>query len=162
MTKINQYQLRYWREFYALKVHINYIDLYQNSSESCDRRINIFLAITSSSSIGGWAIWNQLRAVWAFIIAASQVINAIKNFLPYKRRIKILNGLYYDLKALALEVEKNWFDVYNGKLTERQIHEMQISIKAKKSEILKKNLGSNALPEKKRLMKKAQEQTRKG
>jgi len=36
---------------------------------------------------------------------------------------------------------------------------MQIATKAKKSEILKKHLGSNALPEKKNLMKKAKEQT---
>ena len=159
MSKINQYQLRYWREFYGLKVRTNYVDLYQNSSESWDRRINIFLAITSSGSIGGWVIWNELRLVWSVIIACSQVINAVKTFLPYKRRIRILNGLYYDLRALALEVEKNWFDVYKGKLSERQIHDIQITIKAKKSDLLKKHLGSNALPEKKRLMKKAKEQT---
>ena len=78
------YQQRYWKELYQLKVHTNYLELYLESSTNVDRGMNIFLAITSSSSICGWAVWQQYSFVWGAAIAASQLITAIKGFLPFK------------------------------------------------------------------------------
>jgi len=49
--------------------------------------LKYFLAITSSSSIGAWAIWNEYSWILASIIAFSQVITAIIPFLAYKSRI---------------------------------------------------------------------------
>ena len=59
--------------------------------------INIFLAVTSSGSIGGWVIWDKYSFLWAFIIAASQVINVVKQFLPYKTRVKTTGGILKEL-----------------------------------------------------------------
>lgn len=71
-------QERYWRELDQLKVHIQYLDIYLEKTFVRDRNINIFLAIMSSASIGGWVVWQHYAFVWALLIAISQVINAVK------------------------------------------------------------------------------------
>ena len=49
--------------------------------------LKYFLAITSSSSIEAWAIWNEYSWILASIITFSQVITSIIPFLAYKIRI---------------------------------------------------------------------------
>jgi hypothetical protein len=150
------YQLRYWKELYQIKVHLNYLELYLQDSEMKDRSVNIFLAITSSGSIAGWAIWQQAAILWAIIIAASQVVTVIKNFLPYKTRMKSLSGVVHEFEDLILFAEKSWFDVSEGKLTEEEIHNLQFDVRTKKTKALKKHLGNNTLPEKPKLLLRAQ------
>ncbi len=150
------YQLRYWKELYQIKVHLNYLELYLQDSEMKDRSINIFLAITSSGSIAGWAIWQQAAILWAVIIAASQVVTVIKNFLPYKTRMKSLSGIVQEFEDIILFTEKRWFDVSEGNLTEEEIHNLQFEVRTRKTKALKKHLGNNTLPEKSKLLSKAQ------
>jgi hypothetical protein len=150
------YQEKYWKELYQLKVHLNYVELYLQDSEYKEKAVNIFLALTSSGSIAAWVIWQKVAVIWAFIIAASQVVTAIKNFLPYKERLKALFGLVHDFEDIVLIAEKKWFDVAEGKLTEEEIHKLQFDIRSKKTMALKKHLGSKILPEKAQLMIKAQ------
>lgn len=150
------YQLRYWKELYQIKVHLNYLELYLQNSEMKDRSINIFLAITSSSSIAGWAIWQEAAILWAAIIAASQVITVIKNFLPFKTRMKSLSGVVHEFEDLILFAEQRWFDVSEGNLTEEEIHNLQFEVRTRKTKALKKHLGNNTLPEKSKLFSKAQ------
>lgn len=99
------YQDRYWKELYQLRVHVNYLEIYMERSERLDKAINIFFAITSSSSICGWAIWNKFSFVWGMIIAISQLINAIKYFLPYRDRMKSLNKIVRDFDELLVIFE---------------------------------------------------------
>ncbi|MFC1542773.1 hypothetical protein ACFL4M_02670 [Pseudomonadota bacterium] len=151
------YQDKYWKELYQLKVHLNYLDLYMEDSEFKDKAINIFLALTSSSSIAGWVVWQEAAIVWAIIIASSQVVTAIKVFLPYKARLKSLGGVLHEIEDLMLYTEKKWFDVSEGKLTEEEIHELQFEIRTRKTKALKKHFGNNTVPEKSKLFNKAQE-----
>ena len=105
------YQERYWKELYQLKYHINYLDLYLIDSDRKDNAINVFLAFTSTGSIAAWAIWERTGFFWAILIAASQVVTALKNFIPYKVRKKSLTGLIRDLEDIMHLAEKNWFAV---------------------------------------------------
>lgn len=150
------YQQRYWKELYQLKVHLNYLELYMEDSEFKDKVVSVFLALTSSTSIAGWVIWQEAAIVWAVIIASSQVVSAIRGFLPYKSRLKALGGLVHEIEDLVLFAERKWFDVSEGRLTEEEIHELQYELRAKKTKALKKNLGNNILPEKPKLISKAQ------
>ena len=150
------YQEKYWKELYQLKVHLNYLEIYLQRSDFIDRVIKITLAISSSGSIAGWAIWKDYAFLWAFFIAASQVISVINNYLPYKGRIKGLSGLVYEFENLVHDFEKKWFEVSEGKLTNREINDLQFELRRKKTNILKKHLVSNVLPQKKGLLSKAQ------
>lgn len=49
-------QEQYWNELYQLKTHINIVEHLLEQAEKVDRIMKIILAITSSVSIGSWAI----------------------------------------------------------------------------------------------------------
>ncbi len=86
-------QARYWNPFVQLKRDAAYIGRYHAADEAVDRWLDILSAIASSSSIGAWAIWRDHAPVWAIIIAASQMLTAIRAYLPYKARLRTLATL---------------------------------------------------------------------
>ncbi len=157
MSYASPYQDRYWKEFYQLKVHVNYLEIYSEKSELRDKTVNIFLAITSSSSICSWAIWNEYGFIWGSIIALSQLINAIKIFLPYRNRLKGIGKILPELEELLVFCERKWFDVAEGKLTEEEINRLQFDIRRKKIQSVRRHLGGSALPLKEKYFDKSKE-----
>ena len=143
-------QNRYWDVFATIKRDAVYVNRCHGSVESTDRWISIFSAVTSSSAIAGWAIWQQYSFVWAFIIAASQVLNAIKPFLPYKARLKALGNLGPDLDALALTAETDWFKVSTGMLKNDEIYGLAMTLKKKCQQAQNKHCRGMSIPESKR------------
>src|SRR5690554_3221033 len=107
-------QSQYWKEIYQLKVHIAFIELLLERSERIDRGLKMFLAIASSSSIGAWVIWKQLSWVWAAIIACSQVVSAIAQYLPYRHRIKAYSSLLNELEEIMIQAEFKWHAIADG------------------------------------------------
>lgn len=130
-----------------IKAWIFYLDLYAEDSYKWDKRINIFGAIASSTSIAAWTIWSQLSYVWSVIIAVSQVLTAIKSFMPYSRRLKILVPFMEDLKFLYNKIEYNWFKVASGELSEDEINELLYAFKDDFASIENKNLKEETLLE---------------
>lgn len=135
-------QLQYWNEMHALKTHINFIELKLQQAETIDRRIKIFLAITSSSSIGGWVIWQEYSIFWAFLIATSQVITAILPHLPYAARIKQYSAVINDLSALMIRAEYKWNVIASGQLTDEQINDARFSVLTAKNKALARHIRS--------------------
>lgn len=88
-----------------------------------DRGINIFLALVSSGSIAAWAVWQEEPGVWlwAFLIAASQVVTAIKPYFPYFKYVQILNKKHIQAENLNVEFERLWYENENEILTEKAI-----------------------------------------
>lgn len=143
-------QNRYWDVFSTIKRDAVYINRCHASVESIDRTISIFSAITSSTAIAGWAIWSQYSFVWGAIIAASQVLVAVKPFLPYKARLKALSSLGPDLDSLALTAETDWFKVSRGMLTEDDTYALAMTLKRKSQQAQNKHCKGLSLPESKR------------
>jgi len=154
MANDSIYQEKYWKELTLLKTHILYLEEYLLQTENIEYKINWFLAISSNSSICGWAIWSKHSFIWALIIAGSQLINATKSFLPYKKRMKAIRSLLHDLDELMIFIESKWFQVSEGSLTNEEIHLLQMNIKKKKSRSIREHLIS-PLPEKKKYLNKA-------
>jgi len=155
MSTISQCQLRYWKELHEFKVHVYYLELYLQDSELWDRRVNIFLAITSSSSICGWVIWSKFSFIWGVIIAASQLVTVIKHFLPYNTRIKAISSILTEFYDPLTNYEKNWYQVAESYLTDEEINSLQFELRTEKNKITNRHLGSNTLPVKQKLFDKA-------
>ena len=134
-----------------------YLHNYASHSEWWDKTINVFLAITSSSSIAAWAIWQKHDIVWAVIIALSQVVTAVKPFLPFKVRLKAVADLNDRIQDISLECEKGWFAVAEGELTEKEIHEHCIKLRNDALTAEKKCLKNIVLPKNKKLLKRAEQ-----
>ena len=152
------YQQRYWNQLKEFKTHIVYLQKYAAHSEWWDKAINIFLAITSSSSIAAWAIWQEYQLLWAIIIAGSQIVTSIKPFLPYKHRLKAVSTLGEMMQDLCLECEKYWFQVAEGELTEKEIHDINIDLKDKSIAVEKKALKNIVLPTNRKILNKAEKE----
>ena len=113
---------KYWKFLVQVRASLEYLDIYYEKSFKWDRAINIFLAISTSASIGSWIIWKELSVLWAIIIAVSQVISTLKSFLPFRVRISYIPSFSKELNELFIKCEKEWFYVSNDSLTEEQIN----------------------------------------
>ena len=140
------YQQRYWNLLKELKVHVIYLQEYEAHSEKWDKGINIFLAITSSSSVAAWAVWLEYQLFWASIIMLSQLVAAVKPLLPFKQRLKSLGLLNNDIQKISLECEKRWYDVSEGVLSVKEIHDLYIDLKNQSISSEQKSLKGIVLP----------------
>jgi hypothetical protein len=151
------YQQQYWNQLVELHVHVRYLYYYAVNAEWRDRSINIILAIASSGSIAAWALWKELVFIWPSIIALSQVISAIKPFLPYKSRQKALTELNGKLQFTFLSMEKDWYDVSEGNLTDREVHDLTIKYRDETLSAEQSIMKDTILPEKKDLLTKSEQ-----
>jgi len=151
---------RYWTYFVQTYGHSRYLYKYLEKCEGIDRRISMFSAIASSSSIGGWVIWKEIGWVWGTIIAISQVITAIKNFLPYARRADLLRTLTISYARLVTRVEGEWYPVSSGSLPDKKINDLLLKFKTEQDAIEEKLFSKVTLPTEKNLLLQAGEDTK--
>lgn len=121
-----------------------------------DRWLKIICAVASSSSIAAWAAWQNLSFFWGLIIVASQVITAINDILPYRKRIDELSNLRSELMPIYNNMEKNWYDVANGLLTEEEINDLCYSYKVQWDQIDDKYFKGDTLPRVSRCVESAE------
>jgi hypothetical protein len=152
-------QRRFWNELTHLRVHAYYLNEYYEKSNKYDRIISSFLALASSSSIAGWVIWNQIGFIWAFIIAISQAIHAIKQYLPFKKRMASLSKLMDLMDRLYIFAESRWYEVSEGKLSDEEINKLITKIKMAKCRYTNKIMNDCSLPTDKYLLTVAEQMT---
>lgn len=140
-------QKKYWDLMVQTKSSVFYLDIYAENIYKCERSINILCAVASSASIAAWAVWTKLAYVWGFIIAISQVMTAVKDFLPYAKQLKMLKQFVEEMKKIYISMEKEWFRVAEGELTGKEINNMVFDFKKKIVELENKYLSENILLE---------------
>ncbi|MDQ8182247.1 hypothetical protein QEH57_16375 [Pelagicoccus sp. SDUM812005] len=143
----------YWDSMNEFKAHCHYVHGYLIRSERWNNRIEIYLAITSSVCIGGWAIWAEFSFLWGFLIALSQVLNAAKSYLPFSKRIKPLRNLSYAFDELFIDMEDEWYCISEGDLTVREIHAKTIEFKRRIGALWKRHIGELTIPHNDKLLK---------
>lgn len=150
-------QLSYWREFVQLKIDAYYVRDYRNSLGLSERRVAAIRAIASSASIGAWAIWKQYALVWALLIAASQVADALKDVFPFRRKRQALSKWCNALNNLFVLAQRDWDDISRGNLTDEQIRKLTHQLRLKKQKLEARYIP-DGLPEKEKLFQRAENQ----
>lgn len=145
-------QYLFWINFTKIKRDAVYINRYHEKVERRDRHLSMFSAIASSASIGAWVIWKDAWFVWTAVIAASQVLTAIKPYLPFKAQLASLSALGPELDGLALAAETEWFAVSHGRLTDEEIHRQTMALKTKAHAAQKKAFRNMSLTEDAKLL----------
>lgn len=92
--------------YFKVSVMDNLVAKYQKY----DKRLNIYLAITSSGAIAAWSLWSFIPKIWAMLIAITQVIQVIKPYMPYSKYIRILNEKSKSLHEINLKFERLFYD----------------------------------------------------
>lgn len=139
-------QENYWNFMTQCRFSIFYLNAHFSSYVKRERLINIFLALTSSSVIAAWAIWQSYNFVWAFIIALAQVLTVVNNYLPYKKRISEISDLKAKLGAICNDIEYRWYEVSNETLTDEDINKLRYEFNKKWTEVDEKAFTDDALP----------------
>ncbi len=120
---------RIWNNLYNIKFKAIYTCECSKKADQYGRYYSLFLAITSTSSIAAWTIWEKVPYLWAIIIAVSQFFHIAKPYFPFIKHDKAFLELSYEFETLYLEFEKLWFCFENEKFTtdeaERRFHEFR-------------------------------------
>ncbi|WP_147694676.1 hypothetical protein [Vogesella mureinivorans] len=140
-------------------MHSIYTELLHARTETIDRSIKIFLAVMSSGGIAGWVVWKSADWAWASLIAASQFLNAILPFLPYKNRKKSLAALSRELDEISNHMEIKWLEISSGELTEREMRKLFSDMLNKSTTATQKHFPDSSIPDNPKLMNKAEDTT---
>ncbi|GEM_PF-1377608 len=116
---------KFFQSLGELKFTLEYISILIRNNNKAVTRMNIFLALSSSTAIAGWAIFSGKGfIIWAMIIGLSQVITVIRPQISIDKWSKALPKLEVELMSIFLEMKKLWFDVDNGLIEDKKIHEI--------------------------------------
>ncbi len=104
-----------------LKFAACYIQLYRNYLSKWVSCLGILKAVASSVGIAGWVVWRQYAFIWAVIIAASQVADALKEVFPFTKRHKAASELTSTYDNLFIDAQLEWENIISGRFTDDQI-----------------------------------------
>ena len=126
-----------WYNLVNLKFKCYYISHMIDKIQKRNLYINIFLALASLSSIAAWAIWKVFPEIWGVIIAASNILIAIKPLLGDDKKIKQLNEILPSLESIEIEYEKLFFNLDDKKIDEKECAEIFFVVYEKQIKALK-------------------------
>jgi hypothetical protein len=126
-------QQMYWREFVQLKADSCYDRDYRNSLGKWVTGVAVIRAITSTGSIGAWLIWKKYTYVWAFLIATSQVMEALKGVFPVYKRRRVLSQWSRALNQLFVEAQRSWDGISSGEYTNAEIRKLCHQLRSRKN-----------------------------
>lgn len=94
-----------WPTLWQSKHNAIALSLLVEKYQVYNRRINLLIVLASSSSVGAWAIWQDIPIVWSLIIVASQVATLVKPYFPYSKYIRELNIKCASMETVVMELE---------------------------------------------------------
>lgn len=145
---------KYWALYTYLVDCKFYYWHYREHSTFWDTAINLFLCITSVGGIATWAVWKQLPWLWAIIVAASQLINSFRKYLPFSKRITSVTMLLPELDGLINEIDHVWDKVDTG-MEDEEISDAVYQFNCRYTELEYKYAKDSYFPRKKRCEKES-------
>ena len=114
-------QDQYWLEMQQLRLSAIYVREYRDSIGRMETTVAAIRAIASSGSIGAWVIWRQYAFIWAALIAASQIADALRDVFPFRKRRQALSGWCNALNRLFVDAQRDWDMIASGALSNPKI-----------------------------------------
>ncbi len=104
----------YWRALVQLKAASVCIRLCRNRLATQVRWVDGIKAVASSGGIAAWVVWREYPFLWAGIIAAAQLLDAVKHVFLFSRQHRAACDLTVALELLFIESEYEWARIYAG------------------------------------------------
>ena len=128
-------QQDYFQEFLQLKIDACYIRDYRNGLNRWVTSAATIRAIAANGSIALWAVWQKHAFLWAGIIAASQLADALKDVFPFSKRRKALSAWVRQLDRLFVLTQRDWADIAGGRCTNAQIGKRLHTLRSRKQQL---------------------------
>jgi hypothetical protein len=126
-----------WKSMLDADMNVRYWQYLTQRYVIHDRNIKIFLAVTSSGTVAGWSIWNQIPYLWQILSGISALVAIISPILNYQRLIESTSDLSGKWWELMRHYEFIWLRVKNGK-TNKNLENEFTKIKVKEEDLVKK------------------------
>lgn len=98
----------FWSVFYDLKYKQFYLETYRTHAERINNAILVLGAIASASTIAGWKIWEAHAFMWSIILAIAQIVQVVKPYMPYAKRLQGAQYALPEVRELLIEIEHAW------------------------------------------------------
>ena len=105
-----------WYSLVDVKFRAIFLDECSRLASSTGQIYTIFLAIVASTSVATWAVWSKYPAIWAGIVAISQLLHIIKPHVPFFKRGGEYRDMSNKLESLYIQYEKLWYKLEQGSL----------------------------------------------
>ena len=159
MLEVHDYQERFWKQLFQLKHDIEYLRLYSEDSVRKEKIVSAAIAILSSGSVAAWLLIGKIEILWATIIVVTQLVNAIRPYLPYQRRVKHTAEQATELEGLFLYAERRWPEVFERELENKEIHRLSMDIEQQRTQFERNHFRGDPLPENKKHHRNAKERS---
>ena len=114
-------QQLYWNQMIELKVAAGYIRRYRDDLGRKVTLLGTLKAVASSGGIAAWAIWKEYAFVWGAIIAAAQLLDALKEVFPFSKIHKAASEHAIVLNSMLIDALLEWEGIFSGRYTDDQI-----------------------------------------
>jgi len=111
----------YWKQLAQLKAACICIRLYRNRLHKLVRLVEVVKVVASSGGIGAWVVWKQYPFVWTAIIAAAQLLDALKGVFPFAKDHRAANDLTVALEVIYIDAEDEWEAIFADNVPDAEI-----------------------------------------
>ena len=143
---------RIWDARLDSKMNVRYFTYLSQRYERRDRWTKILIAITSSSSVGGWTFWAYLNPLWQILSGFTAVLAIISPIQNYPKLVGTLRDLSGRWQRTEYEWDKLWLKIERGKQISTTDYER---VKLKELSLSKDGSG---IPDESELIKKCQQE----
>jgi len=127
-----------WYSLVDAKFKAIFLDECSRLASFTGQGYTIFLAIVASTSVGAWVVWSKYPAIWAIIVAISQLLHIIKPYIPFLKQ----GGIYRDMsnmfESLYLQYEKLWYKLEQGSMDYEKVGKDFYDLREEELEIEKR------------------------
>ena len=126
---MNEIRDKIWYLLLDTKVNECYSALIVKKYQKLDLFTNVFLVVITSSSVAGWAIWNNIPTLWGALIAISQIITIAKPYFLFPKYIKLFGKKNVLWQKNVLELEELWYHCNSKTYDDDQLVNMYFKIR---------------------------------
>ena len=155
-------QEHFWNKLTQLKFDLNYYHQHFVNCVKILRWIRIGIVAVTAGVSGIWMTWSEIewvRFACPIAVLVLQIFNAILEVFPYEKRKQELRELTNLLNPVYTDMENDWYLIADGQCTREEISRKLISYEKRRQDIQQHYLKDDALPERKHIVKKAEEDT---
>ena len=158
LASTQRQRLLYWRQLEQLKAACVCMRLYRNRLHQQVRAVEVIKAVASSGGVAGWVIWKDIPFVWTGVIAAAQLLDALKGVFPFSKQHKAASDLTVALEIVYIDAEDEWESIYAGRLGDADITKRRTKLRKLQLDAERKHFPEGFDPDPK-LIKLATEET---
>ena len=98
----------YFQSFYDHHYKVRYYLAYSMHAKRMDNWFVGVCTLISAVGFALWGVWPELMAIWALMVALSQVLLSIRPMLPYSQQIASLKYLIPEAELFIKRMEYGW------------------------------------------------------